>query len=317
VPTNAVRVLLVEDNPGDARLVTEMLRETGDVAFALVHVTTVAAAVEALTNPSSEQDVVLLDLSLPDETGLDTVRSVADVADRTSIVVMTGANDEELGIAATKAGAQDYLVKGQVDGRGLRRTLRLALERNQMRQRLHDRSTTDELTGLYNRRGFLEFGGAQLRLASRHGTTALLFFMDLDGLKVINDTYGHAEGNRAIMEASRVLENTFRRTDVLARLSGDEFAGLVLDASATDWPDVRKRMNDTRDRFNAQPDRSYRLDFSVGMLVCPPSDTASLEDLLQQADAAMYEEKRGKKAAPLATNTVREPHPQVPPVAKT
>lgn len=295
----AIRVLLVEDNPGDARLVVEMLKDAGDVEYTVAHVTTVGAAVETLLGRPDDHDVVLLDLSLPDETGLPTVSRVAEAVGRASIVVMTGANDEEIGIAATKAGAEDYLVKGQVDGRVLRRTLRLARERNEMRQQLRDRSTTDELTGLLNRRGFLETGETQLRLAARNGTTCLLFFMDLDGLKAINDTHGHAEGNRAIREAARVLEGTFRRTDVLARLSGDEFAGLALSASPEDWPHLLRRMHEARDRLNTEPDRAYRLDFSVGMLPCQPSNATALEDLLQQADGLMYEEKRKKKTTPV------------------
>ena len=136
MPTDTTSVLLVEDNPGDARLVIEMLKETGANDFRLTHVTTVREAVARLADPGIDTDVVLLDPSLPDESGLDMLRRVVEAAGRAGIVVMTGARDEELGVSAMQAGAQDYLVKGQVDGRSLRRALRFAIERHIMRLQL-------------------------------------------------------------------------------------------------------------------------------------------------------------------------------------
>jgi diguanylate cyclase (GGDEF)-like protein len=275
-----------------------MLKEARDGAFELVHVTTVRDAVGRLTAQPDPHDIVLLDLSLPDESGLETVRRIAEFADRASIVVMTGAGDEQMGIAATKAGAQDYLVKGQVDGRILRRALRLAFERHELRRQLLDQSITDDLTGLQNRRGFLEFGDSQLRLAGRSGATCLMFFLDLDGLKQINDTFGHGEGNRALVEAASVLRASFRRTDLLARIGGDEFAGLIVDATVDAWPALRARMEQILERVNAVPDRPYRIEFSVGMVACPPSEDPTLEGLLNRADECMYDEKRRKKRRP-------------------
>jgi diguanylate cyclase (GGDEF)-like protein len=217
-------------------------------------------------------------------------------AGRASVVVMTGAGDEELGMAAIETGAQDYLVKGQVDGPRLRRALRFAIERNDRRLQLETLSVTDDLTGLQNRRGFLMMADKQLKLARRNQLTALLMFLDLDNMKYINDTFGHAEGNRALIEAADTLRACFRQSDTLARLGGDEFAALALGSSAehSEAP-VRSRLEAHLRTINAKPDRPYALGFSVGVLRSGPEDTESIEDLLARADELMYREKKDKK----------------------
>jgi diguanylate cyclase (GGDEF)-like protein len=290
-----IHTLLVEDNPGDARLVVEMLREARASEFQLTRVDTVRAAIDHLSSGTNPTDAILLDLSLPDEQGLSTVRRVIAAADRAVVVVMTGAGDDELGRLAMQEGAQDYLVKGQVDGRMLRRSLRYAIERQGVRLQLQSQSLNDDLTGLHNRRGFLVLAEQQLKVARRNRTPFLLLFLDLDGLKYINDTFGHAEGNRAIAEAANVLRDCFRQSDIIARLGGDEFTALAINAAGSDEEVVRARLRDALDFVNSKPDRAYPLGFSVGILSCAPDDDATIESFLERADALMYEEKRGKQ----------------------
>lgn len=290
----AIHILLVEDNPGDARLVVEMLREAQTAEFDLTHVVTVREAVDRLTDGTNQIDAILLDLSLPDEHGLDTLRRVVAVAKRAVVVVMTGVGDEELGRQAMQDGAQDYLVKGQVDSRVLRRTLRYAIERGGVRLRLQNESLNDDLTGLSNRRGFLALAEQQLKLARRNRMSFLLIFLDLDRLKLINDTFGHSEGNRALVEAATVLRDCFRQSDIIARLGGDEFAALAINSSGADDTVVRMRLQGALDAVNAKPDRAYPLSFSVGVLECAPADNASIETLLERADRLMYQQKREK-----------------------
>ena len=287
-----IHTLLVEDNPGDARLVREMLREEHAEDFPLTTVGTVRDAVQHLSSGSAT-DAILLDLSLPDEHGLTTVQRVMAVATRAVVVVMTGAGDEELGRLAMQAGAQDYLVKGQVDGRMLRRSLRFAIERQSV---LQNQSLHDDLTGLHNRRGFLLLAEQQMKMGRRNQSSFLLLFVDLDGLKSINDTYGHAEGNRALAEAASVLRSTFRQSDILARLGGDEFAALAIDAQQCDEATVRGRLDHALEAVNRQPNRLYPLSFSVG-IACPTSEVSTVESLLDRADALMYEEKRRHREA--------------------
>lgn len=292
MPRDAVQVLLVEDNPGDARLVREMLVAPGESDFELIHVTTVREAVEQLTADQVAIDAVLLDLSLPDESGLDTIRRVVAVAQTSVVVVMTGAGDEDMGLTSLSEGAQDYLVKGQVDGRMLRRALRFALGRQSVLQSL---SHIDDLTGLHNRRGFLLLAEQQIKLARRQRTPFLVLFMDLDRLKHINDTFGHAEGNRALVESADVLRRCFRQSDLLARFGGDEFAALALGAEEADDAVVRARLNGALDAVNCKPDRDYPLGLSLGILSCAANEETSVEQLLERADALMYREKRLKR----------------------
>ena len=288
-----IDVLLVEDNPGDARLVVEMLREESSSRFNLKLAATVGDACDHL-NGDHPIDVVLLDLSLPDETGLDTVRRIVATSGAASVVVMTGAGDDELGRAAMHAGAQDYLVKGQVDGRMLRRALRYAIERHQMKRQLENLSLKDDLTGLNNRRGFLLLAEQQLKVSRRNRVGFLLLFVDLDELKHINDTLGHAEGNRAISEAADVLRACFRQSDLVARLGGDEFAAFTLASSESSEQVLRARLEACLASVNAQQDRLYPLNFSVGVLSCDASETGSVESLLEKADELMYREKKTK-----------------------
>ena len=295
MPQDMIHVLLVEDNPGDARLVLEMLKEEGAAEFALTHVTTVRAALELLLSAAQRFDVILLDLSLPDESGLNTIRRVAEVASHLVVVVMTGAGDEEVGLAAMQEGAQDYLVKGQVDGRMLRRALRFAVQRGDVRRQLQTLSLNDDLTGLNNRRGFLMLAEQQLKHARRTEASFLLLFVDLDRLKFINDTIGHSEGNRAIREVADVLRACFRHSDILGRIGGDEFAVLAISANAQDEPAVRGRLMDAVDRLNTAPDRAYSLGISVGIVAGPPDGDTTIEALLEHADGRMYREKSDRK----------------------
>ncbi len=286
-----VRVLLVEDNPGDARWVRTMLVEDADGEFELLHTSTVRDAIDLLVAHGSTIDAVLLDLSLPDETGLATLQRVLPAAHTAVVLVMTGQGDEETGVAAMQAGAQDYLVKGQVDGRTLRRALRFALERQTVLQRLSHR---DDLTGLHNRRGFMVQAEQMLRSVRRQRRPFMLLFMDLDQLKVINDTFGHSEGNRAIVEAADVLRRCFRQSDLLARFGGDEFAALTTGSGDSDDALLRARIEGAVHAANLTPDRDYAISFSIGLLTCGAQDDAHLEELLERADQLMYHEKRLK-----------------------
>src|SRR5580692_6715394 len=161
---------------------------------------------------------------------------------------------------------------------------------------LEQLASADELTGLHNRRGFLALAEQSIRLAHRSQKSFALVFADLDGLKKINDTLGHGEGDLAIVDAAYVLSDSFRASDVVGRLGGDEFAILMIDADEESARIVKKRLADKVNRLNADGNRPYTLSLSIGMLICNPGETAPLEDLLGRVDALMYEEKKKKGA---------------------
>jgi diguanylate cyclase (GGDEF)-like protein/PAS domain S-box-containing protein len=162
---------------------------------------------------------------------------------------------------------------------------------------MHTRSLSDELTGLYNRRGFLEVAEQRLAQAARAGHPALLFFVDLDGMKQINDHLGHEQGDRALIETAEVLRSTFRGTDVLARLGGDEFVALLVDGDASQLAQFEGRVKREIDLRNSLPGRAFTLSASIGCATFDPAAPEPVEALLAKADMQMYAHKKAHKDA--------------------
>lgn len=292
-----IHVLLVEDNPGDARLVEEMLKEGGGAGdFAVKHVESLRDGLRALSQGCGDQ-VILLDLGLPDETGLQTLRRIMPLAEDASVVVITGLHNETLGSAALQEGALDYLIKGQINGPQLRRILHYAVERHHMQMELRSLALRDDLTGLHNRRGFLLLAEQQMKVSRRNHSSCLLLFFDLDGLKNINDTLGHAAGTNAIVEAAAVLRSSFRQCDILARLGGDEFVVLAVGTSDSSEAALRAHLKQKFEAVNLQPKRTYPLSFSIGIVPCGANNQSTVEDLLAKADALMYRDKKRRASA--------------------
>lgn len=165
---------------------------------------------------------------------------------------------------------------------------------------LENLSLVDDLTGLYNRRGFLALARHQSRLALRNKTSFSIAFLDLDGLKQINDTLGHPQGDRALMDAAVVLKACFRTSDILARIGGDEFAVFVVDANETE---VTARIHERIDAGNAATDRQYRVSFSMGIVSSNRYENPTIEGLLSKADSLMYEQKRQKAGSAARTHS--------------
>jgi diguanylate cyclase (GGDEF)-like protein len=171
-----------------------------------------------------------------------------------------------------------------------------ALKQSRLDREARSLAITDELTGFFNRRGFLASAAQQLKLAYRDRQNVLLLFCDLDGLKKINDSFGHAEGDLALVRAADALEETFRDSDVLARLGGDEFAILAWEASIPDLGTMLSRLEKSLRRANAEESR-YQLSLSVGVARYDPQSPLSLGDLMAQADADMYRHKNRRALA--------------------
>jgi two-component system cell cycle response regulator len=287
-----LRVLLVEDNPGDAHLVERTLEEVRPGRFRLAWVTRLADGIATLTE--DPYTVVLLDLNLPDARGLDALRRLRTESGREiPVVVLTGEQDEEQAIAAVGAGAQEYLVKDEIRGALLARAISHAVERHRMQERLLQAALRDDLTGAYNRRGFLELGRHRVDLARRRGEHLAVLVADVDGLKAVNDSLGHAQGSRLICDVAGILLQTARRSDVVARLGGDEFAVLLTGPEGAAGA-LTRRIRDAVDRTNARGDRPYRISLSLGAAVVGPDGELDLDRLLEEADRRMYEEKRAR-----------------------
>ncbi|KAF0182976.1 MAG: GGDEF domain protein [Nitrospirae bacterium] len=169
--------------------------------------------------------------------------------------------------------------------------------RKNIEQSLRDASLLDELTGLYNRRGFFMLAEHQIKTASRLERSILLFFIDLDRMKWINDTLGHAEGDSALIRTARALKATFRDSDIVARIGGDEFAVLTIENQEFNAEEILERIDLAIQAENAQPGAIAHLSLSIGMSRSTAEISAPLEELLARADSAMYEQKRKKQRA--------------------
>jgi two-component system cell cycle response regulator len=240
-----------------------------------------------------EFDLILLDLFLPDSQGLDTFLQIYEHTPEIPIVAATDGDDRALAIEVIREGAQDCLVKGDMDGDRLERALLYAVERNRYRTVLHNLSLRDELTGLLNRRGFLSLASQHLKIAERSGWTILLLFADMDGLKIINDNFGHPEGDKALRGVAGILRKTFRGSDLLARLGGDEFIALALNVTEGGALAIMMRLRQKVRDYNSQSHR-YQISLSFGVAQFDPEDHLPLDEMIAQADKALYKDKQKK-----------------------
>jgi diguanylate cyclase (GGDEF)-like protein/PAS domain S-box-containing protein len=166
-----------------------------------------------------------------------------------------------------------------------------------MEEDLRSLSLTDDLTGLYNRRGFLTLADQHLKIAQRLKNKVSILYADLDGLKRINDNYGHREGDRALAEAAQVLRETFRESDIAARIGGDEFVVMPAAVGDVTIQSVSERLQTTIARVNAAAGRQYDLSISFGFAYYDPELPCSLEELLDQGDRMMYEHKKKSRGS--------------------
>ncbi|MDE2286744.1 MAG: sensor domain-containing diguanylate cyclase [Burkholderiales bacterium] len=158
-------------------------------------------------------------------------------------------------------------------------------------------ATTDELTGLSNRRGFQALAQHALDVGRRMAMPASLLFFDLNDFKSINDTFGHAEGDRALKTFAAALRSTLRESDVIGRLGGDEFAAVLTNARSIEIPALIERLRKTLASGDKAQPQGYAIRFSVGQIQLAPDSQLSIEHLLAQADSAMYQDKRRYKTA--------------------
>ncbi|HET7490197.1 MAG TPA: EAL domain-containing protein [Acidimicrobiales bacterium] len=298
-------VLLVEDSPVDARLVAELLRRAwvgGDLL--LTHVERIADVYEVLDN--RVHNCVILDLSLPDADRLDGLARIQAHDPELAVVVITGRDDTDLALQALQAGAQDYLLKNQLDGSLLARAVRYAVERKRGQLLLAHQALHDPLTGLPNRTLILDRLGVALARTARQPSAVGLLFLDVDRFKLINDSLGHEAGDQLLVAMSARLTSTLRGGDTAGRLGGDEF--LVL-CEGIDGVEHARALAERIRGILAEPIRLAGREIfaatSVGVAL-----SWGLEEpqaLLRNADMALYAAKElGRNRVEVFDETLRD-----------
>jgi diguanylate cyclase (GGDEF)-like protein/PAS domain S-box-containing protein len=168
-------------------------------------------------------------------------------------------------------------------------------ERKRTDEEIRMLAISDTLTELYNRRGFITLAEQQLKRANRINKPLMLFFIDIDDLKVVNDSLGHEEGDRLLINSANILKQTFRESDIIARIGGDEFAVLAADSTEISETAIN-RLNENIAGHNALSIRQHNISMSIGTSIYDPSNPRSLDDLMSQADQLMYMQKKEKSA---------------------
>ena len=285
-----IDLLLIEDNPEDLLLTKRMLGKAEHASFNISHADSLSAGIQRAIEGSL--DVILSDLNLPDSPRVETFFRLKLQVPEIPIVVLSGFADEEMSLKAIRAGAQDYLIKGKIDGNILERSLLYAIERKKAEVTIKKFAYHDSLTGLPSRTLFNDRFAMAIADSKRNDKNTALIMLDLDHFKDVNDTFGHDAGDDILKGVSSRLTSILRQTDTVCRMGGDEFALLISDAS------VKEMIEEVAQRILAAIGKPFSLhgvkawiSASLGIAIYP-EDGENLEILFKHADTAMYEVKK-------------------------
>lgn len=298
--SDRISLLLVEEDEHTASRLFELLSRPDRTRF---EITLVLHVEEALVKiQEGGYDVMLLDLGYHEGHGLDSLMRARVAARSVPIVVLTFQKDEAIALKAARAGAQDYLTKGEVTPDLLTRTLVHAVERHRIlqdltaaQQRQHFLASHDSLTELPNRYSFMAQLDRALADAKRNDTQLAVLFFDLDGFKAVNDNRGHAAGDELLTDVAGRLRRLIRKSDIVARLGGDEFVAAV--RNVTDLDTITSMAEHIREEI----ERPYHvanaecwISTSIGISFFP-RDATTAGGLIRSADTAMYLAKSSGK----------------------
>jgi len=289
-PERPLEVLLVEDSHEHARLINALLRRAPQPGYRLHHVGTVSQARDLLS--MTDMDCVLLDLSLPDADNLEALSQVRAAATQVAIVVITSSADEALAFAAVSHVAQDYLVKGHIDTEQLSRAIRWSVQRKALENELMRDALHDPLTHLPNRTLMLDRLASALARSERSGKRVVVFFMDLDGFKLVNDRFGHEAGDHFLIVMAERLRSAVRPQDTVARIGGDEFVIICEGFNGHDfeWQPLQRRLTAAVEIPIEIAGHAVRVSASIGLAI--GGRESNPDSMLRDADMAMYAMKR-------------------------
>jgi len=288
----STKVLLIEEEPLLARITEQMLTKSVLGRYVLVHRSSVAAALELLG--AEDFDVVLLDLNFPGSSPMAILQAVLAESPDIPVIVLTVTQSYELGFKAIGLGAQDFLVKGDFNFLSLDRAIAYGIERHRLQRTIRQLAVLDELTGLYNRRGFNALHPDILRRARNPGIHGYLCLFDLDHFKGINDALGHRKGDEALVEFAANLRGAFPKDALLVRLGGDEFAALGIArarGAAAEAIEALDRALAARNGAGA----AFTLEASAGTAWFDHSGPDTIEEVAAAADLELYRNKESRR----------------------
>ncbi len=284
-------VMLIEDNHDDALLIQRYLSKAIKVTYQIHHVDELRKGLDFLN--SSGVDVVLLDLGLPDAQGLSAFEKVYAMSPDVPIIVLTSHDDDDLAMEAVHKGAQDYLVKGQIAGGLLQRSIRYAIERKRaaaelkrLNELLERQATTDPLTGILNRLKFNHTLSAEIQRSKRYSIPLSLIMFDIDHFKNINDSHGHHMGDKVLREIVDLVKENIRVHDFFARWGGEEFMIMATNTKQDNARLLAEHLRLMIGRHHIQGVGRVTCSFGVAQLI---NDTE--DQLTQRVDHALYQAK--------------------------
>jgi len=238
-------------------------------------------------------DSAVIDIVMPVMDGITLTKELVNLYPSLPVMIMTGHPDEHSAGLALAVGAREFIKKPFSINEFILRFDKMMRD-HKGEKRLLALSLTDELTGLYNRRRFFVLAEQYLKVAIRKKKRWLLLYIDMDDLKWINDHFGHSEGDQALIHLAEILKKTFRESDIIARIGGDEFAVLLESTDESDEMPITRLYENIRD-YNVKVSQDYKLSISVGAAPFDPEDPISMDQLLSKADTLMYVQKRRAK----------------------
>ncbi len=316
-----IRVLLIEDDEDDYLIAKKMLAEIKDIRFDLQWKSAYNLGLEAVCK--NEFDIVLLDYQLGEKNGLDLLREAGEKGCTLPVILLTGFSGREVDLEAMRSGAVDYLVKGRIDANGLDRSIRYGIERNRLvhalreskeqyrnqvvkamallnalnenQEKLRTQAIRDDLTGLFNRRHFMDIMGMAVSSAKRHSHSLSLCICDLDGFKEINDRYGHQLGDEVLKTFAGIITENLRLETAAGRYGGDELCLLFPLANGEEVVKAIERIRSQLSQitFTAENGEKFQVQATYG--IAELSGDMGQKELFKMADQALYEAKAAGK----------------------
>jgi len=321
-----LKILLVEDDQEFADVLSVRLCKETNPSFEVTRLPTLKEALETLEK--TPWDLILLDLMLPDSSGIQTFTSIHSKARHTPIVIMSGLDSDSLAIDAVRKGAEDYLVKGEIDSRLLLRVLHHAIDRHRIKEklasvtgRLHETNRRlekmallDPLTELYNRRGLQQVLKREIQLMTREGGKLMVLLLDIDDLKKINDSLGHPVGDILLKETAKKIRDSVRASDHVARIGGDEFILLLPKTTLKEGLQLAERLRFSIANTTIAISEKETIQISASFGLTPvPNHITSIDELLAVSDPFLRKSKNeGKNRVSYRDSEEREEREHVP-----